>query len=156
VTVHVGGPTGTIEVGPIAVGAGVLGPGFGVLGAGAGVLGRVLRVLGAGAWVFVEADGVPGASGVAVTVVLTVTILPGSPGIVDVSVTTVVPGSGVPEAEAGGAADDGEVGKAAVIGEDRGDSAAAGLAEMLWEHAASDPTMTTRTGRVARLMLTLR
>jgi hypothetical protein len=94
-----------------------------------------------------EADGEAEGRGAAVTVAPNVTVPPAAPGAVGVPLTA--PGSGLPEAGADG---DEAATVAVAAGQDRGDDASAWLAEMLWEHAASDPTITAATGRAARLL----
>jgi hypothetical protein len=94
-----------------------------------------------------EARGEAKARGEAVTVVPNVTVPPAAPGAVGVPLTA--PGLGLPEAGADG---DEAATVAVAAGQDRGDDASAWLAEMLWEHAASDPTITAATGRAARLI----
>ena len=94
-----------------------------------------------------ETDGEAEARGAAVTVVPNVTVPPAAPCTVGVPLTA--PGSGLPETGADG---DEAATVAVAAGQDRGDDASTWLAEMLWEHAASDPTITAATGRAARLI----
>jgi hypothetical protein len=116
------------------------------LGRAVGV-GRAGRVGGVRLGTDGEAEARGEARGAAVIVVPNVTVPPAAPGAVGVPLTA--PGSGLPEAGADG---DEAATVAAAAGQDRGDDASAWLAEMLWEHAASDPTITAATGRAARLI----